>query len=72
MPSGKRQVFQRAIFMSRFIFCHSEHLAVHRLIRGRAADLDWAKTVLGTQVVDAAIAKAKQYLQAIKTAVKMI
>jgi regulator of replication initiation timing len=33
------------------------------LLRGRAADLDRAKTVLGTQVVDAAIAGAKQQEQ---------
>ena len=33
------------------------------LLRGRAADLDRAKTVLGTQVVDAAIAEAKQQEQ---------
>jgi chromosome segregation ATPase len=33
------------------------------LLRGRSADLDRAKTVLGTQVVDAAIAKAKQQEQ---------
>jgi hypothetical protein len=33
------------------------------MLRGRSADLDRAKTVLGTQVVDAAIAKAKQQEQ---------
>jgi hypothetical protein len=33
------------------------------LLRGRSADLDRAKTVLGTHVVDTAITKAKQQEQ---------
>jgi regulator of replication initiation timing len=33
------------------------------LLRGRVADLDRAKTVLGTHVVDTAITKAKQQEQ---------
>jgi hypothetical protein len=35
----------------------------NEMLRGRSADLDRAKTVLGTQVVDAAIAEAKQQEQ---------
>jgi chromosome segregation ATPase len=35
----------------------------NEMLRGRSADLDRAKTVLGTQVVDAAIAGAKQQEQ---------